>query len=356
MGVGMAYFSGQAVGRGREAMSAALPTVLVVIVNYRTARLVVECLRSLAPEIAAHGGARVVVVDNDSGDDSVAVLREAIVASGWSAWAEVLASDYNGGFAYGNNFVMRRALAGNTPPDCFWLLNPDTVVHRGALVTLAEYLRDNSHVGICGTAIEEGDGTPWPFAFRFPSIASEIESGFAFGPITRLLSRWRVAQKMGGEPTRVDWISGCSMGIRRQVVETIGLMDEGYFLYFEETDYCLQAKRKGIQCWYLPQSTIMHIAGQSTGVTARVDRPRRVPDYWFDSRRRFFVKNHGRLYAIGGDLAWIGSHLLGRFRKWLQRVPSTMPPCFLADFWRHSALWGRNLAGDARRSPDAERT
>lgn len=336
-------------------MSAPLPTVLVVIVNYRTARLVVECLRSLAPEVASHGGARVVVVDNDSGDGSVEVLREAVVAGGWSDWAEVLASDRNGGFAYGNNLAMRRALAGSTKPDLFWLLNPDTLVHPHALVTLVEFLRDNPHVGICGCAIKEGDGTPWPYAFRFPSIAGEIENGFAFGPITRLLSRWRVLREMGGVPTRVDWISGCSMMIRSKVVQAIGPMDEGYFLYYEETDYCLQAKRNGIECWYLPQSTIVHIAGQSTGVTARVNRPARVPDYWFDSRRRFFVKNYGRLYAIGADLAWMGSHILGRFRKWLQRAPSAFPPGLLGDYWRHSALWGRNRAESTRRTSSADR-
>ena len=77
-------------------MSGALPSVLVVIVNYRTPKLVVECLRSLEPEVRAHGNAKVVVVDNASGDDSVPVLATAITDSGWTAWASLLPSPHNG--------------------------------------------------------------------------------------------------------------------------------------------------------------------------------------------------------------------------------------------------------------------
>jgi hypothetical protein len=81
----------------------------------------------------------------------------------------------------------------------------------------------------------------------------------------------------------------------------------------------------------------MHIAGQSTGVT-RKGPPQRTPAYWFESRRRYFVKNHGRVYAVIADVAWMFSFVLGSLRRWLQRKPTGSPPSHLSDFFRHSAL------------------
>src|SRR3954449_6202464 len=105
--------------------------VLIVIVNYRSAGLAVDCLRSLAPEVRALGGpsaARVVVTDNASGDDSVARLTAAVRDNGWGDWATVQPLARNGGFAFGNNEAIRPALAGADKPDYVLLLNPDTLV------------------------------------------------------------------------------------------------------------------------------------------------------------------------------------------------------------------------------------
>lgn len=321
------------------------PSLLVVIVNYRTPALVVECLRSLEPEIRAHSNAKVMVVDNASGDGSVDIIATAISRQGWSHWATAQASPVNGGFAYGNNYAIESALKSSEPPENFWLLNPDTVVRPGAMLALADFLMQHPTAGICGGGIDEPDGKPWPFAFRFPNVLSEIERGFNFGPVTRLLRPWMVRQEMGEKPARVDWVCGASMMVRRKVIEAIGLMDQEYFLYFEETDYCLQAGRAGIECWYVPQSRVIHIAGQSTGVTAKVDKPRRLPRYWFDSRRRYFIKNHGRIYAVTADIVWMIAFVLGRLRRWLQLKPNDAPPHYLTDFFRNSALLQSSING-----------
>lgn len=322
------------------------PSVLVVIVNYRTPKLVVDCLRSLLPEVSAHGNVSVAVVDNASGDGSVDIISEAIRDEQWSTWARVMPSSVNGGFAYGNNYAVAPALASDNPPDYVWLLNPDTVVLPGALRAQIDFLESHPRAGICGGGMAGSDGTPWPFAFRFPSLFSELDRAFRFGPVSRVLRRWITTQKMRDDgPERVDWICGANMMIRRQVFETIGLMDEEYFLYFEETDYCLQAQRAGFECWYLPQSRIIHISGQSSGVTGHSDKSRRLPSYWYDSRRRYFVKNHGRGYAIATDTVWIAAYILGRIRCRLQFKPNDVPPHFLADFFRHSSLCRSNIDG-----------
>jgi GT2 family glycosyltransferase len=109
-------------------------------------------------------------------------------------------------------------------------------------------------------------------------------------------------------------------------------------MYYEESDLCLQLARKGWQCWYVPESRVIHLVGRSSGVTSRSGTPRRRPAYWFASRRRYFVKNHGWLYAVLADLAWTGGHAVWRLRRSLQNKPNQDPPRLLTDFLRQCAL------------------
>lgn len=314
-------------------------SLLVVIVNYRTAQLTIECLQSLEPEVRSQPGTQVVVVDNDSGDRSAETLQTAIAQQGWQAWATVLPADHNGGYAYGNNLAIRPTLQSPTPPLYYLLLNPDTQVRPGALPALVDFMEQHPTVGIAGSSAENQAGKPWATAFRFPSVLSELDGGLRLGLVSKLLSKWGIAQAMTEQPEAVDWLPGASLMIRRQVFEAIGLMDEEYFLYYEETDFCLQAKRAGWPCWYVPQSRVMHIAGQSTGVTATDRAPQRLPQYVFDSRRRYFVKNHGFLYAAFTDLAWSLGYALWSIRRVLQRKPNTDPPYLFLDSLRNSVIF-----------------
>jgi N-acetylglucosaminyl-diphospho-decaprenol L-rhamnosyltransferase len=313
-------------------------SVLVVIVHYRTPELILECLRSLQAEVRANANASVVVVDNQSSDGSAARIAEAIRSEGWSEWVRLVESPVNGGFAYGNNHVIGPALAAKAPPDYFWLLNPDTTAYPGALKALLDFMQANPKVGLAGSAIEMERGVLWPYAFRFPSLLSELDDGLKLGIVTKLLSRWAILEPMDGRNARVDWVPGASLMVRREVFQAIGLMDEDYFLYYEETDFCLQARRAGWDCWYVPQSRVFHIAGASTGLVDKPPAPRRLPRYWFESRRRYFIKNHSRLYAIATDLVWLASYALWRVRRVLQRKEGFEPPHVFGDFVRNSSL------------------
>jgi N-acetylglucosaminyl-diphospho-decaprenol L-rhamnosyltransferase len=319
--------------------------VLVVIVNYKTATLTVACLRSLAAEVALHPWIKVTVVENDSGDG--AVLAASIRANGWGDWVSLTLTERNGGFSYGNNRGIAPALRWSEPPDYFLILNPDTEVRTGAIRALADFLDEHPRVGIAGSSFEFEDGSAWPIAFRFHSALGQFEQGIRLGSVTRLLCKLTVARTMGAEPAEVDWVAGASMMIRRQVVRDIGLMDEGYFLYFEEADYCLQARRAGWPCWYVPQSRVMHMCGQSTGVSSRDNKLKRMPAYWFASRSRYFVKNHGLAYARIADVAFGVGLALWNLRRILTRHPQVDPPGMLADFWRSSVLF--KSARDVRR-------
>ena len=316
---------------------------LVVIVNYRTAGLTVDCLRSLEAEVrdvsAANGPVKVVVTDNLSGDDSPAVIEQAIEREGWSSWATLQRLDRNGGFAYGNNEAIRPALAGDDKPEFVWLLNPDTVVRPGALMTLIDFLEKHSSVGLAGSRLEDPDATPQRSAFRFPSIYSELDAGLRFGPITRLIRKHRVAYDPPTAAEPADWVAGASVLVRKQVFDDVGLMDEGYFMYFEEVDFCLRANRGGWPCWYVPQSHVVHLVGQASGVTSRDSRrTKRRPAYWFESRRRYLLKHFGRLGSAAADAFYVGGHAMWRLRRRLQRKPDGDPANFLTDLARHSVF------------------
>jgi N-acetylglucosaminyl-diphospho-decaprenol L-rhamnosyltransferase len=320
--------------------------LLVVIVNYKTAALTTACLRSLEQEVRSVPGITVAVVDSASGDGPA--LAEAIRAHGWESWATLKVAPRNGGFSAGNNAAIGPALAAANPPHFILLLNPDTEVRPGALRILLEFMEAYPEIGIAGAGLENPDGTDWPFAFRFMTPSNQLLNGLRLGVLDRLFSSRVVARRMDQDrANRVDWVSGSSMIVRREVFDSIGLMDEDYFLYFEEVDFCLRARRAGWPCWYVPQSRIMHIGGQSTGMTngeTASDRPpqkrARVPAYWFESRRRYFVKNFGIARAIAADLAFGIGYACWRLRRRVQRKPDLDPPHMLADFWRHSVLFG----------------
>jgi N-acetylglucosaminyl-diphospho-decaprenol L-rhamnosyltransferase len=328
------------------------PRTLVVIVNYRVGPLVVECLRSLEAEVIVPGADRVadvVVVENDSKDDSAAVIRAAIERRGWGAWARLVESPLNGGFAYGNNVALRDAKARGASYDQVWLLNPDTVVRRGSLKPLVDHLAAHPRAGIVGSSIEEDEhGTRWPYAFRFPSVLGEFEGAVQFGPVSKLLRAWAVVKRMGDEPERSHWLSGCSFMIRQKVIDAIGPMDEQFFLYYEEVDFCRRAVEAGWECWYVPTSRVFHISGRSTGVSGEGSSQRRMPAYWFESRRRYFVKHHGRLYTMLADACWIVGFAAWRLRRRIQGKPDRDPPHYLADFIRHSAIFHAGMPGNSR--------
>jgi GT2 family glycosyltransferase len=132
-------------------------------------------------------------------------------------------------------------------------------------------------------------------------------------------------------------VSGASLLLRREVLDSVGLLDEGYFLYYEEVDLCRRAARAGWECWHEPASRVVHLGGQATG-TNPTDSVRRVPGYVLESRRRYFVKHHGVAYATVADLAWLAGHLAWRLRMRLQRRPDRAAPGVLGDFLRHSVL------------------
>ncbi len=308
----------------------------VVVVNYKTASLVLDCITSLIAEQQRGLQMSVVIVDNASGDGSLEILRQGLIARQNPSWIRLEPLPKNGGFAYGNNVVLQQALKSQHPPDYVLLLNPDAAVREGAIAPLIQFLNENPTVGLVGSRLEDPDGTPQTSAFRFPSIWSELDHGLRLGAVSRLIAHRKLAMPITSEPCPSDWLAGASLMIRREVLATAGLFDENYFLYFEEVDFCHRARLAGWECWYVPKSRVVHLVGQSTGVTDTRRSPQRMPQYWFKSRHRYFLKFHGALYAALADLFWMTGFSLWRIRRWLFRKPDTDPPYFLWDFFCNS--------------------
>ena len=311
--------------------------VLVVILNYRTPGLAVQCIQSLESEVARVGSMRVVVTDNNSGDDSVEVIGGAIGDNGWD-WCTLIPLSVNGGYSFGNNAGIRPYLESDDSPEYVMLLNPDAYIRENAVVNLLAFMERNPNVGIAGARVEDGSGNPASSAFHFPSASTELLEGFKLGMLSKLLHQRQLVYPVSDEPMPVDWVTGAAMMIRRQVLEDVGLLDEEYFLYFDEVDFCFRARQAGWPAYYVPDSLVVHLQAQATGITDSRQEKVRFPDYWFESRRRFYVKNRGKTHAMVADLAFLLGFSTYRIRRVVQRKPDDDPPHFWWDFMRHSVL------------------
>jgi N-acetylglucosaminyl-diphospho-decaprenol L-rhamnosyltransferase len=322
--------------------------VQVVIVNYGTPDLTVDCLHALATEVTTMPGVRVSVVDNSSGDGSVQRIREAIAAHPWEGWVTLLPQKSNAGYAAANNAALRAELATADPPDYLWLLNPDTRPQPGALTALLDLMQREPLAGIAGSRLLDADGLGQASAFRFPSVWSELDEGLQLGIVSRLVRGRGLVAPLMDVAVPVDWVPGTSMMLRYEAIQAVGALDEGFFLYFEDVDLCRRAWRTGWQCWYVPESHVVHLHGQSPNVAGTQRWRGCIPGYWLASRRRYWRKHYSAAHAALADACWIGGLALWRVRRTLQRKPDTDPSGFLAQAVRHSTVLKDDLGEQAK--------
>jgi N-acetylglucosaminyl-diphospho-decaprenol L-rhamnosyltransferase len=280
--------------------------------------------------VALHGieGA-LVIVDNASGDGSFERLTAEAQARGWTTGphqVRVLQSGRNGGFGAGNNFGIRAGMPDGSRPDYVYLLNSDAFPAPDAIRALLDHLETHPATGFAGSYIHGPEGEPHRTAFRFPSIASEFEGKSA---LARSVAPVAALDRGAADPratTRVDWLAGASLMMRQSVLDRIGLFDETFFLYFEETDLCHRAALAGWPTDYVVESRVAHIGSASTGMKTWD----RIPQFWLDSRLHYFTKNHGRPYAALATLAALAGGRLWRLRLLVQRKDRGDPPAFCA--------------------------
>lgn len=314
-----------------------MATVLTVILNWRTPAMTLQSCEAALQAMQGIAGA-ITIVDNDSGDGSFETISAEVVARGWDKGAvpvRVIQSGRNGGFGAGNNVGIKAGLPGGARPDYAYILNSDAFPAPDAIRALLAHLEAHPKTGFAGSFIHGTDGAPHRTAFRFPSACGELEGAARFGPISRLLKRHIVAQPIPEVTGRVDWLAGASLMMRQDVLDQIGLFDEVFFLYYEETDLCLRAARAGWPTDYVLESRVAHIGSASTGMKTWA----RIPRFWLDSRRHYFTKNHGHIYAAVATLAHVAGGVLWRLRLLVQRKDRGDPPHFLRDLIVHYLGW-----------------
>jgi GT2 family glycosyltransferase len=270
-----------------------------------------------------------VIVDNDSQDGSYEWLCDALAREPFRDRCEVLASGHNGGFGAGNNFAIQRDLRGPSPAQYYLLLNSDAAPADDAILKLVQFMDSHPDAGMCGAYIHGPDGEPHQTAFRFPSALAELEEQAQTGPISRVLHKHIVALPIPESSLEVEWTAAVCMLIRRETLERIGLFDEQYFLYFEETDLCRRARQAGYKVYYVRDSHVSHIGSVSTGMK-NLTAP--MPRYWFEARKHYFRKHHGPAYALAADVAWLAGRSLRGVRRLIERKQDERRPHITRDF------------------------
>ncbi len=300
------------------------PKIAAVIINYKTPALTLECLASLAPEIADLPGSRAFVVDNASRDDSVAAVQQEIKARAWDGWVEIVQSDDNAGFSAGNNLGIACARQRDAF-DGFLLTNSDTIIRRGALQVLAAALARSPKIGLVGPRLEWPSGEIQASCFRAISPVRELTAAARTGVLSRLVRGdlpIPLDPDNGTQSEAVEWISFACVLVRADVFDSVGPMDEGFFMYFEDVDYSCRARAAGWEIAYAPEARVVHLRGGRTPEEFAQEERKRRPRFYYESRSRYLAKHYGRTGPLRANLCWT----LGRGISLLRELTSHKPP------------------------------
>lgn len=258
------------------------PDLSVVIVTHNSWADVEACLSSVEhhldpPEL------EVFVVDNASTDGTPDLVREAF------PFVKVLDLGDNFGFSYANN----RAIEASSGRHVL-VLNPDTVVTDGSLRSLVRFLDERPGVGVVAPRLRYPDGSDQRTARAFPTPAAAV-----FGrrsPLTRMFpnNRWSRQYMVGSQrsdsaPFAIDWVSGACLMISRTAIEQVGVLDEAFFMHWEDTDWCHRVKAEGFEIWCDPRVTVFHAEGTSRG-----GWPPDQVRHFHRSAARYWNKHHAR--------------------------------------------------------------
>lgn len=270
----------------------AAPALAVVLVTWNVRELVLDALDTLFADLKSGGppDSQVWLVDNASADGTA----EAV--AGRYPQVRLIASERNLGFAAGNNLALRAMGFGGEPsaslPRAVYLLNPDTRTQPGATGALYDALHASDGTGLVGAQLSYGDGSFQHSAFMFPGLRQiwteffPLPGRLVVGPFNGRYPRHRYES---GQPFAVDFPLGATMMLRREVIESTGMFDEGFALYCEEIDWAWRIRKAGWRTLCVPAARVTHLEGRSSAQA----RPESFIKLW-RSRLRLYRKHHPR--------------------------------------------------------------
>ena len=281
----------------------------VSIINFRTAEMTCRAAASVVGALGARD-AVITIVDNASGDGSAERIADWIATQD-DPRLRFLRSEVNGGFAAGHNLGMAAA----PEAEFHLILNSDALLRPGFFDSILKVARARTDAGLIAPRLEDEDGTVQISLFRFASPGSELIRGAGSGPVTTLLRRHVVSLGTNPDPEDIDWASFACVLLRGEMVREIGPMDEGYFLYFEDAEYALRARRAGWRIAVAPEARAVHFRGGSGPVKMMQKARKRLPDYYWRSRARFLAQAYGPLGPAMGNLGWAAGRGLTQLRR-----------------------------------------
>lgn len=242
----------------------------VIIVNYRTPDLTVDCLTSLESEIRSDEDI-VVVVDNASGDGSFEKIESSVVEQGWGSWVRPVQSPVNGGFSAGNNFGIAQVEA-----EAYLLLNSDTIVHEGCLEYCWNVVQDDKSIGVMSCLLLNSDGTAQNVTRKFPTPFIQTLCSLGLPWIFPRLFGWAdPADDCWDRKTEkrdVDWIGGAFLFVRGDVLRDVGSLSDDFFFYGEDIEFSHRMYKAGYRRYYDPTVSTTHLGGSSSKpVIQRID-------------------------------------------------------------------------------------
>lgn len=298
-----------------------------VIVNYRTPKLVTDCLCSLLLDLRGVE-AHVVVVDNCSGDDSDEVIQDWLTANDSEGIVTFIQSNSNSGFAAGNNIGIKAHRA-----QYYLLLNSDTLVRPGAIRTILDTAARFPEAGIISPRLEWLDAQGQESCFRFHTPFSELSSASKTGVIDRLLGKYIVALPVQTQIASPEWTSFACVLVKDEVFLDVGLLDEGYFMYFEDVEFCHRASQAGWSIIHNPDAHVVHLRGGSSPVKKQTRLKKRVPKYFYESRTRYFFQTYGWTGLTLANLLWWLGRLVSGTRQLLGRSDKAAVEGQWLDIW-----------------------
>ncbi|WP_299784499.1 glycosyltransferase family 2 protein [uncultured Roseobacter sp.] len=303
------------------------PQIVVSIINYKTKTLTLNCLQSVLADIGSQA-VQVVIVDNASGDGSAEEIAAWIDAQPANTPVTMIRSETNTGFSGGHNLAIAAVKA-----DHYLLLNSDAVLKPGFLSSILQTAQAHPEAGLVAPQIETDNGDIQVSCFRFHSPQSELIRAASSRPVTHLFRRYVVALEPPVETSRVEWASFACILLNARMIDDIGPMDEGYFLYFEDAEYCLRARRAG---WGIVQDTqaiAIHYRGGSGPVKTLEKERKRLPTYFYASRTRFFRQAYGATGPWAANLMWYLGRIIARIRGLVGRAAPPSVKSEGRDIW-----------------------